>query len=314
MARKHSVHVVPYNGGWAVKQEGVEQPVSEHPNRKEAITAAQDLALDEETDLVIHRKDGQFDEVVRAEQLQEKTADRAELRRSGSQGPLGDLHARDLFSTGSRVSWSAILAGLVLTLAVYAALSVLGVAVGLSVESELKPGELAVGGLIWALVSLLIALFLGGFVTSRTTVGENPGEAMTYGLILWGALFVLMLHLTSIGLNIGVGQMLRVATGAQDARYAAPAGLSPEVAGALGGGPEVIDRPATPGISPTAEAATISPGRATEAAWWTFAAIILSMLAAVGGSIVGAGPQMVLKGIRERGFLTVRPEPVTAHA
>ncbi len=314
MARKHSVHVVPYNGGWAVKQEGNDEPVSEHPNRKEAISSAQELAFDEETDLVIHRKDGQFDEVVRSEQLQEKSADRADLRRASSQAPLGDVHARDLFSTGSRVSWSAILAGLVLTLAVYAALSVLGVAVGLTIESEMRPGELAVGGLIWALVSLLIALFIGGFVTSRTTVGENPGEAMTYGLILWGALFVLMLHLTSIGLNIGVGSMIRLATSSPDARYAAPVGFAPEVAGALRGGPEVIDQPAAPGISTTEEAAAISQDRATEAAWWTFAAIVLSMLAAVGGSIVGAGPQMVLKGIRERGFLTVRPEPVTAHA
>lgn len=35
-------------------------------------------------------------------------------------------------------------------------------------------------------------------------------------------------------------------------------------------------------------------------AWWTFGGVVLSILAAVGGSLSGSGPELVLKRIRGR--------------
>ncbi|MGG6297260.1 DUF2188 domain-containing protein [Leptolyngbya sp. AN02str] len=56
------VHVVPYNGAWAVKVEGNSNPLSTHNTQGGAIDAGKPVAQSQGSELVIHRPNGQIRE------------------------------------------------------------------------------------------------------------------------------------------------------------------------------------------------------------------------------------------------------------
>src|SRR5215203_1578169 len=85
----------------------------------------------------------------------------------------------------SRVSWSALLAGAAVGVAIYAVLGLLGVAVGLTIADQTDADNLGIGAGIWAFVSLLIAMFFAGWVTTQCTIGETRTEAILYGIVVW---------------------------------------------------------------------------------------------------------------------------------
>jgi hypothetical protein len=58
MARRNYQHVVPHDGGWAVRREGSDRVGSVHPTQGEAIDTARDRAIREHGEVVIHRPDG----------------------------------------------------------------------------------------------------------------------------------------------------------------------------------------------------------------------------------------------------------------
>jgi hypothetical protein len=53
-------HVVPYDGGWAVRGEGNERPTSVHDTQAQAIEAAREIARKQRAELIIHRTDGRI--------------------------------------------------------------------------------------------------------------------------------------------------------------------------------------------------------------------------------------------------------------
>ena len=55
-----NVHVVPRAGQWAVKKEGNQRASSIHRTQGEAIDAAKEAAMREQSELVIHRPNGQI--------------------------------------------------------------------------------------------------------------------------------------------------------------------------------------------------------------------------------------------------------------
>jgi len=57
---KKDYHVVSNGDEWAVKRKGGERASSVHRTRREAIDAGRDLAKNHETELVIHRPNGQI--------------------------------------------------------------------------------------------------------------------------------------------------------------------------------------------------------------------------------------------------------------
>jgi hypothetical protein len=56
------VHIVPHNGAWAVKVEGYSNPISVHQTQGGAIDAGKPVAQMYNTELVIHRPNGQIRE------------------------------------------------------------------------------------------------------------------------------------------------------------------------------------------------------------------------------------------------------------
>ena len=113
-------------------------------------------------------------------------------------------NASDLRAVRSRISWGAIAAGAMVSLATYVVLTLLGLAVGIEVAVRGSEVSLGAPAAIYTLVTLLVAMFFGGWATSRLAVGESKMESVLYGIILWGVLFVGMVWLVSAGLSIGV--------------------------------------------------------------------------------------------------------------
>ena len=120
----------------------------------------------------------------------------------------------DMMPVRSRVSWGAIAAGAMVAVAVYFLLTLLGIAVGLEVSASRSDVNLGAGAALWSILTLLLAMFLGGWATSRLAVGETKLEAVLYGVILWGVLFIGMFWLFGIGVRIGFGAMMGMASGA----------------------------------------------------------------------------------------------------
>ena len=57
---KLNQHVVPHQGDWAVRGEGNSRVTSIHPTQGEAIDVARDIAINNRSEVVIHRSDGRI--------------------------------------------------------------------------------------------------------------------------------------------------------------------------------------------------------------------------------------------------------------
>ena len=89
-----------------------------------------------------------------------------------------------------RVRWGPIFSGLVIAIGSQLVLSALGAAIGLSnIATSGAPrsiaGSVGTGVGIWSIISLLISLGLGGWVTARACGPMNRSTALLNGAILW---------------------------------------------------------------------------------------------------------------------------------
>jgi uncharacterized protein YdaT len=55
-------HVVPHDGGWAVKPEGGQRASSVHNTQQEAIERAREIARNQHSELFVHGRDGRIRE------------------------------------------------------------------------------------------------------------------------------------------------------------------------------------------------------------------------------------------------------------
>lgn len=125
-----------------------------------------------------------------------------------------NIKARDLLAVRSRVSWPAIAAGAMIATAVYFVLTLFGIALGFEVAVRGATAHLGAGAAIYSVLTLLLAMFFGGWATSRLAVGESKLEAVLYGVILWGVLFLGIVWLFSAGIRTGFGAMVGLSSGA----------------------------------------------------------------------------------------------------
>lgn len=211
------------------------------------------------------------------------------------------ISAQDVMAVRSRISWSSVIAGAVTALAMYVLLSSLGVAIGISVIQQVNDRDLGIGASIWAIASTLLALFIGGCVTTRLAVGETKGEALIHGIVLWGVVFAMLLWLMVGGVQLGFNAVMGVAnspiTGMVSSR------ISEQDLRAAGLTDTQISEWRTRVQARTQNLSNeirseLSDSRTTSAAWWTFGGIFLSMLASVGGALAGSGPTLRLRGLR----------------
>jgi hypothetical protein len=216
------------------------------------------------------------------------------------------LRAEDLVPVRSRVSWGAIFAGAVLALAVYLVLTLLGGAIGLSVRDNVRPENLQTGAAVWAILATAVALFVGGWVTTQLTVGENKTEAVVHGVIMWGVVLAMLLWLMATGVRSGFNAMVGMANVGQSAARGTTAEDWEAAARRAGVPRDTIAewrRKAADAPAKAREAAEDPANQqaaaegATRATWWTLLGTLLSMAAAVAGALVGAGPTLRLVAV-----------------
>jgi len=208
------------------------------------------------------------------------------------------IRTEDVLPVRSRISWGAIFAGAAVALALYFLLTLLGGAIGLSSSGRVRAETLSTGAAVWAVLVTVLALFVGGYVTSQCSVGENKFEAVLYGIVLWGVLFAMLLWLAASGIRAGLSAMVGMTQATQ------ASSVDWELTAREAGVPQAkIDewRKEASATAEEARRAAKDPENQREAAetatrvtWWAFLGTLVSLLAAVAGSYAGAGPRFRL--------------------
>ncbi len=108
------------------------------------------------------------------------------------------------------VRWGPIVSGLVVALATQLILSALGAAIGTGFLSDSgaprsNAGDVGTGVGIWSIVSLLVSLFVGGWITTRACGPMNRSTALLNGTILWATTLALSSWLLASGVSGAFG-------------------------------------------------------------------------------------------------------------
>jgi hypothetical protein len=247
-----------------------------------------------------------------------------------------------LRADGMRVSWGGVFGGVLVALGFLLLITALGVAVGISAAQpgETDAGTLGAGAGIWAGVSLLVALFLGGWVSTRIGAIFDGTTGFFEGALVWVVSVLLMLYMASSGIGMLAGGAFKLVGGAAQTLGAMvqSSQATPEVSGSVDqmiqrlkdpktaeqiaaasgmaasevhatlseaaqrvennrGNPTQAAAEAKNGIAQLYEKAKASGAlqqkaeevkpQATRAAWITFGALLLSLLAAALGAVAG---------------------------
>lgn len=243
---------------------------------------------------------------------------------------------------GMKVSWGGVFGGVFVAIGLLLLLAALGVAVGIS---SVDPGATEAASLgtaagWWAALSLLAALFLGGWASTRIAAISDSATGFFEGALVWVVSVLLIVYFASSGVGMLAGGAFRLVGGATQAISSAVQGVSGNI-DLSAGAPQIVEQLQDPQTVRTVAGATglpqeqvrstldsiaqrveavqenpaqvaaavreglaelyrqanaagtlekaaeeIQPG-ATRAAWYTFFALLLSLIAAVIGALVG---------------------------
>lgn len=192
-----------------------------------------------------------------------------------------DHRDHDAVEVKNRVQFGPIVAGVLTAIATLLILTVLGLAIGASALEPRDVGEgIGAAAAIWGIVSALIAFFLGGWVAAKTAAVAGAGSGMINGLMVGAAILVIILWLTgsgvsaivgTIGSNIGdITTVVQEETGSTEQAAQEAEEVQADVE-------EQVDQ-----IDPASAFDT-----AKDAAWGTLAGLVLPLVAAGAGGLLG---------------------------
>lgn len=195
---------------------------------------------------------------------------------------------------GMRVTWGGVWGGVLTAVGLLLLLAALGVAVGITAADPRSTDAATAGtaAAIWAGASLLIALFIGGMVSTRAGAIHDRATGFWEGFLVWIVSLLLMAYLATTGMAslasgtmqlMGAASQAAQATGQAAAQPAAPA-VDPNAA------VEQLKskvQEVTGGAGGLQQRAADAKPAASRAAWFTFGGLVLSLLAALAGAMVG---------------------------
>lgn len=114
--------------------------------------------------------------------------------------------------TGFRLSWGAIIAGLVIATVLQLLFMLGGAALGLaawSPETTAEGAGMAAG--IWIAISSLVALFIGGMTAGRLAGFLTPDDGAIHGVLVWGTSMIVTVWLAASGVGAVLGGTLNLA-------------------------------------------------------------------------------------------------------
>src|ERR671939_1529337 len=160
----------------------------------------------------------------------------------------------------NRVSWGAVLAGVVTALVVQLLLDMLGLGIGLGTLSAAggdnpSPTTLSVGAGLWWTLTGIVASFLGGAMAGRLAGKPSASTGGWHGVVTWAATTLVISYLLTTALGGVLGGAFSVLGNAASAVGRSAASAVPAVAPAgdpfarierPGGGGAPRDDPAAP--------------------------------------------------------------------
>jgi len=124
-----------------------------------------------------------------------------------------------LRAEGMRVSWGGVFGGVLVALGFLLLMTALGVAVGISAAQpgETDAGTLGAGAGIWAGLSLLLALLIGGWVSTRIGAIFDGTTGFFEGMLVWVVSVLLMFYFAGSGIGMLAGGAFKLVGGAAQA-------------------------------------------------------------------------------------------------
>jgi len=214
-----------------------------------------------------------------------------------------------------RISWGAVLAGLITALIIQLLLTLLGMGIGAATVEPLREHSpaagLGVGAAVWFFLSSVIAMYVGGRVAGRFSGSRSAQERMLHGVLTWATATIL----SAIFLASAAGSLLggaasllgsAAATSVQTQQYQT-AGREPGTI-LSPTGREGVNEPANAQNEQKARAAgDVAARRVSRSALWSsFVLVFCGLGAAVGGrtSTVNNDGRSTRERMREHRFST----------
>lgn len=106
------------------------------------------------------------------------------------------------------ISWSSVIAGAAIAVAIGAMLALLGVAAGATAFNPFARGDdqgelISITGAIWITFSQLVAVQCGAYVAARAASYSDHHDGVLNGVIVWAIAFVFAVVAAAMGLSMG---------------------------------------------------------------------------------------------------------------
>jgi hypothetical protein len=167
--------------------------------------------------------------------------------------------------THRRISWAAIFGGVILVVTIQLLLGLLGAGIGLgtvNTNNGTTPdaSSIGMGAGLWWIVSSIIALGFGGYVSAWLAGIEIKWDGILHGLITWGIATLLTVYLLTSAVGSVIGGGFSAVGGAASAAGSGVKDAAQPLAQATGVSPDMLQQQAQAYLQPTnPDPATMSP-------------------------------------------------------
>lgn len=167
--------------------------------------------------------------------------------------------------THLRISWAAIIGGVILVVTVQLLLSLLGAGIGLgtvNVNAGSTPdaSSLGIGAGVWWAISSVIALGFGGYVAAWLAGVELRWDGLLHGLVTWGIATLLTIYLLTSAVGSVIGGGVSALGGIASAAGSGVKDAAQPLAQAAGVSPEMLQQQAQAYLKPAnPDPATMTP-------------------------------------------------------
>ncbi|MBC8643019.1 hypothetical protein IAG25_40510 [Caballeronia sp. EK] len=193
-----------------------------------------------------------------------------------------------------RISWGAVIAGVILSLIAYLILTVLGTAIGASVLSPLTQPDpargFAFGSGAYMIVMTVIAVFIGSYFAGRCA----PVLGWLHGLLAWAVMIIVMAYgatsllgsaVNAAGSIASTGATATAAAGPSAASGTMMSSLKEQVQGAVASATAMASSPQAE--ADTRQAADTAARGVARASWFSFAALVVGAIIAIVSGVAG---------------------------
>jgi hypothetical protein len=132
---------------------------------------------------------------------------------------------------GPRVRWGGVMSGFFIAVGVLMVMGALGLAIGVTALGDPRQATgdtasgLGIGAGVWAFITLLVALFLGGMVSTKVTDRPDRPGAVMHGALVWVLVFLFATWMIASGISLGLSGLFGAVSGlARGATTAVAAG------------------------------------------------------------------------------------------